>query len=78
MIDTQLKEKSEKLNISVDELVERYIKRGLFTDDYYKPPKLSREELMEISKKEIERDRKKGILPKKHDFSVFKNRWSES
>ena len=49
-IENQLKENSEKLNISVEELVDRYIRRGLYTDDYYKQPKLSEEKLKEIFK----------------------------
>ena len=35
MIETQLNEYSKKLNISVDELIERYIKRGLYRDNHY-------------------------------------------
>ena len=50
MIENQLKENSEKLNISVEELVDRYIRRGLYTDDYYRQPKLSKEKLKEIFK----------------------------
>lgn len=75
MIETQLKEKSKKLNISISELISRYIKRGLYMDDYYEPPKLSREELLEISRKEVEKDKKRGIQPKKHNFDVFVGRW---
>ena len=73
MVEVKLRETSDKLNISVKELIERYIKRGLFSDDYYVHRDLSREELVELSKRDIERDKKKGILPQKHDFSVFIN-----
>lgn len=45
--------------------------RGLYSDDYYLQPKLTREELDELSKKDLKRDMEKGIPPKKHDFSVF-------
>ena len=65
MIEAQLKENSNRLNISIDELIERYIRRGLFCDDYYEPPKLSREELIELSRKAVEKDRKKRISSKK-------------
>ena len=37
MINAQLKANSEKLNISIDELIERYVRRVLFTDDYWEP-----------------------------------------
>ena len=53
MIQAQLEENSKKLGISIDELIDRYIKRGLYSDDYYMQPKLSREELDELSKKEV-------------------------
>jgi len=71
MIENRLKEKSRKLGISLDELIDRYIRLGLFTDDYYEPPKLSREELMEISRREVEKDMKNGFPPKKHNFDSF-------
>lgn len=77
MIETQLKVKSNKLNITISELINRYIKRGLYMDDYYEPPKLSREELLEISRKEVEKDKKRGIQPKKHNFDVFVGRWNK-
>lgn len=78
MMEAQLKEKADRLNISTDQLIDRYIRRGLFTDDYYDPPKLSREELLEISRKEVEKDIKKGIPPRKHNFDVFINRWGKT
>jgi hypothetical protein len=71
MIDSQLKEKSSMLNISVDELIDRYLRRGLFIDDYYEPPEYTREELIQMGKKAVEKDKKMGILPKKHNFDVF-------
>ena len=45
MIENRLKEKSIKLGISVDELIDRYIRRGLYSDDYYESPQLTMEEL---------------------------------
>ena len=71
MIQAQLEENSKKLGISIDELIDRYIRVGLFTDDYYVPPKLTREELLEICKKDVEEDMKKGFPPKKHNFETF-------
>lgn len=71
MIENRLKENSSKLGISVDELIDRYIRLGLFTDDYYTPPQLTRDELIEISKKNVEKDKKNGFPPKKHNFDVF-------
>lgn len=76
MIEAQLREKSAKLNISIERLISRYIRRGLFMDDYYEPRKITAEEWMEISKRNVEEDKKRGIPPKKHNFSVFIDRWS--
>lgn len=64
MMEMQLIENSKKLNISVEELIERYIKRGLYSDDYYFQPQLSKEEIDEIFKRNLERDKKQGISPK--------------
>ena len=70
MMETRLKENSEKLNISIDELIDRYIRRGVYSDYFYwKRPKLSLDELKEMSKRDAERDRKNGIFPKLHDNS---------
>lgn len=71
MIENKLLEKSNILNISLEELTNRYIKFGLFEDDYYVPRQLTREELIEMSKRDVERDKKRGIPPKKHNFDVF-------
>ena len=78
MIYTQLKEKSDILNISVEELIDRYLRRELFTDNYFEPPEYTMEELLEMSRKAVEKDMKNGIPIKKHDFSVFIGRWSDS
>ena len=78
MMEAQLIEKSNELNISLDELIDRYIRMGLYIDDYYEPPQLTREELLKSGKKAVEEDIKNGFPPKKHDFSVFINRWSKS
>lgn len=69
VLELELKNMADKFNISVDELIKRYIKRGLFTDDYYVPRKLTKEELIEISKRDVERDKKNGIFPKKRNSS---------
>lgn len=63
MIEAQLNEKSKMLGISVDELIERYIKRGLYSDDYYVQPQLSKEEIDVIFTRNMERDMKNGISP---------------
>ena len=65
MMETQLNEKSKMLGISVDELIERYIKRGLYSDDYYVQPQLSKEEIDVIFTRNMERDMKNGISPQK-------------
>lgn len=78
MIEAKLREKSNKLNISIDELIDRYIRRGLFCDDYYVPPKYTREEMLERGRKAVERDRKNGYPPMKHNFDVFVGRWNKS
>ena len=68
MLKTNLKNRSNGLKISVDTLINRYIRRGLFMDDYYEPPEYTYEELIEMSKKYVEKDIKNGIPPKKHNF----------
>ncbi len=65
MIEAQLNEKSKMLGISVDELIERYIKRGLYSDDYYVQPQLSKEEIDVIFTRNMERDMKNGISHQK-------------
>ena len=50
-VKEQLNIISKKLDITVEELIEMYIKRGLYIDDYYDPSKRTREELIEILKK---------------------------
>lgn len=71
MIEVQLTEKSRLLNLSINNLITRYIMRGLFIDDYYEPPVRSEEELMELGRKAVEKDKKRGIPPKKHNFDYF-------
>lgn len=61
MVETQLIEKSKRLNISVDDLIERYIRRGLYSDDYYTQPQLSKEEIDAIFEQNLQRDRKNRI-----------------
>ena len=71
MIVEKLKKESASLNISVGELINRYIRRELFFDDFYVRPELTREELYEMGRKEVEKDRKNGIPPKKHNLDFF-------
>ncbi|MBQ8017068.1 MAG: hypothetical protein IJ258_03075 [Methanobrevibacter sp.] len=65
MIKAQLIKKSNKLGISLDELIERYIRRGLYGDDYYTQPQLSKKEIDEIFKRNMERDKKNSIPSKR-------------
>ncbi|MDO5860792.1 hypothetical protein [Methanobrevibacter sp.] len=62
MMETKLKENADKLNISVSDLIDRYIKRELYSDDYYVAPSLSIEEIEEMLKKDVEMDKKRGII----------------
>ena len=71
MLEAKLKEKSGILGITVDELINRHIRREIYLDDFYVPRKLTREELTEISKRDIEKDKKRGIFPKKHNSDFF-------
>lgn len=71
MVEVQIQEKSSMLNLSPNNLITRYIMRGLFIDDYYEPPVRSEEEFMELGRRAVEKDKKRGIPPKKHDFDYF-------
>lgn len=71
MVEVQIQEKSSMLNLSLNNLITRYIMRGLFIDDYYEPPVHSKEELREMFRKAVEKDKKRGIPPKKHNFDYF-------
>lgn len=77
MVEARLKERSSILNISLDDLIDRYIRRGLYGDDYYIQPPIPREKLIEMSKREVERDRKRGFPPKKHNFDALIGRWNK-
>lgn len=68
LMEAQLNENSRKLNVSLNELIERYIKRGLYSDDYYVQPPFSKEEIDEIFKKNMERDKKSRIFPKNYNL----------
>ena len=48
MIEAQLNEKSKMLDISVDELIDRYIRRGIYRDNYYEQTPLSEEKLSNV------------------------------
>ena len=51
MVEKKLKEISKKLCISVDELINLYIRRGLYFDLYYEDTPLSKRKLSEVIKK---------------------------
>jgi hypothetical protein len=77
LVEARLEENSNKLNISLHDLIDRYVGMGLYCDDYYEPPKLTREELLEASKRRVEKDKEMGIFPKKHNFDIFVGRWDD-
>lgn len=54
MVNAKLKAISKKLNISIDDLINQYIKRGLYGDLYYEDTPLSKKRLSEVIK--IDRD----------------------
>lgn len=64
-METRIMENALKLNISVVDLIDRYVRRELYMDDYYKRPQLSKDEIIEILKKDAENDKKNGIFLKK-------------
>ena len=63
---TKLEVNAGKLNISVKELINQYIKLGLYEDDYYEPEPITEEEFVELLRRNGEKDRKRGIPPRKH------------
>ena len=63
MLETQLRKNSEKLNISVNELIDRYIKRAIYREFFYVHKPLTWEEWKERSRKNVEKDKKRGIQP---------------
>lgn len=72
MVEAQLKEISNKLNISIDALIDQYIRIGLYMDDYYKAPKLSKEKLLEIFK--LDEEPKKSELRNKNPLvGIYRN-----
>ena len=68
MVMSKLEENAGKLNISVKELINQYFKLGLYEDDYYDPKPLTKEERRELLRKDLERDRKMGVPPMKHNL----------
>lgn len=68
MIESQLNEKSKMLGISLNELIERYIKRGLYSDDYYIQPQLSKRKLMKFLKGIRKEIRKRRFLSRNYNF----------
>ncbi len=73
MVEAQLKEISNKLNISVDALIDRYIRIGLYMDDYYKAPKLSKEKLLEIFKLDEEPKKKSELTNRNPLVGIYRN-----
>ena len=63
MLETRLRKNSEKLNISISELIDRYIRRALYHEYFYKPKPITWEEWKERSKRNVEKDKKRGIQP---------------
>ena len=70
-MEKELEEKSALLNISVDDLIDRYIRREMYREDFYVSPKRTLEELLEISRQEAEKDKKKGIYAKERTLDFF-------
>lgn len=55
-METKLKENSQRLGISIFDLIDRYVRRGIYSDNHYmERPRLSFEQLKEISKRGAER-----------------------
>ena len=72
MLETQLKEIVQELNISIDELIDRYIRRGVYVDyGYHNPKRITEEELLRTHAKRIQKDIEKGYRPKKHNFDFL-------
>ena len=65
---TKLEENAGKLNISVEELIDQYFKLGLYEDDYYEPEPITRDEFLEILRKNRIKDEKRGIPRMKHYY----------
>lgn len=78
MVEVQINKISSTLNIPLNNLLTRYIMRGLFIDDYYEPRKITMEEFLELSKRDMEKDKKRGIPPKKHNFDIFVGRFNKN
>ena len=66
MVMTKLEENSSKLNISVKELINQYIKLGLYEDYFYNPEPITEEEFIKILDRNAKKDRENGIPPRKH------------
>lgn len=65
MLETQLKEIAGELNISIDELINRYIRRGVHVDyGFHKPKRITEEDLLRTHEKRIQKDIEKGYTPK--------------
>lgn len=72
IIEARLNDIAGKLNISPNELIDRYIKRALHRKyGYYKPKRITEEELLQSNEKRLKKDRIKGFIPKKHNFDKY-------
>ena len=72
IIEARLKDIAGELNIPVGELIEGYIKRALHRKyGYYKPERITEEELLQTNEKRLKKDRINGFIPKKHDFDKY-------
>ena len=78
VIEAQLNNHSYKLNISLDAINRQVCQERIVHYDYYEPPQRTREELIEMGRKAVEKDMKNGFPPKKHNFDVFVGRWNQS
>ena len=66
MVMSKLEENAGKLNISVKELINQYIKLGLYEDYFYEPEPMTEEKLIKILDRNAKKDRANGIPPRKH------------
>ena len=55
---------ASRLNISVHDLIDRYIRRELAIDNGFRKRQMSFDELKERLERDAERDKKRGIFPK--------------
>ena len=66
-MNNSLKNNSEKLNITIDELIDRYIRREYYTENIYVPEKLTIQEAIKIHEEDIERLEKQQKFSNRND-----------